>query len=105
MPGPRLATRSTSGLPHFGHSLGGETKADRNSGSHQRTLEKRRSPTGKDEDRNQEEDQLEDFLAWIWGTSRHDWEAKHARPENPWRPFFVQGTQDVRSFTLPPHGS
>jgi len=34
MPGPRLATLSTSGLPHFGHSFGGETKADRNSGSH-----------------------------------------------------------------------
>ncbi len=154
MPGPRLATRSTSGLPHFGHSLGGETKADRNSGSHhppadwirratsnslqrlaliagpaspglekdpaqepdehqqtegnqdcQRTFEKRRSPTGKDEDRNQEKDQPQDLLAWICGTSRHDWEAEDACPENPWRPFFVQRSHDGRSFTLPPHGT
>jgi hypothetical protein len=70
-----------------------------------RALEKRRSPTGKDEDRNQEEDQPQDFLAWICGTSRHDWEAEDACPENPWRPFFVQRNKDGRSFTLLPHGS
>jgi hypothetical protein len=161
MPGPRLATLSTSGLPHFGHSFGGETKADRNSGSHhppadwirratsrsssssmrccaassragpqvflqrltvvagpaspglekdpaqepdehqqtegnqnrQRTFEERSSPTGKDEDRNQEEDQPQDFLAWICGTSRHDWDTEDAYPGNLWRPFFVQASQ------------
>jgi len=151
MPGPRLATRSTSRLPHFGHNLGGETKADRNSGSHhppadwirratsnssqpltvvarvtsegpekdpaqeptgdehqterkqehQRTFEDCHSPSGKNEDRNQEEDQPQEVFNWIWGTSRHDWEAEDACPENPWRPFFVQCNQDGRSFTLP----